>query len=55
VRTGSTIGPIVAAGLAMPTVDVGMPALAMHSARELCGAADPGMLIATLEAFLAPA
>ena len=55
VRTGGTIGPIVAAGLAMPTVDVGIPALAMHSARELCGAADPGMLIAALRAFLAPA
>jgi aspartyl aminopeptidase len=55
VRSGSTIGPIVAAGLAMPTVDVGIPALAMHSARELCGAADPGMLIAALGAFLTPA
>src|SRR5579863_9207137 len=54
-RTGGTIGPIVAAGLAMPTVDVGIPALAMHSARELCGTADPGMLIATLRAFLTPA
>jgi aspartyl aminopeptidase len=39
----------------MPTVDVGIPALAMHSARELCGAADPGMLIAALTAFLTPA
>ncbi|HEY2306437.1 MAG TPA: M18 family aminopeptidase [Streptosporangiaceae bacterium] len=55
VRSGSTIGPIVAAGLAMPTVDVGIPALAMHSARELCGTADPGMLIAALRAFLTPA
>jgi aspartyl aminopeptidase len=55
VRTGGTIGPIVAAGLAMPTVDVGIPALAMHSARELCGTADPGMLIAALRAFLTPA
>ncbi len=55
VRSGSTIGPIVAAGLAMPTVDVGNPALAMHSARELCGSADPEMLIAALKAFLAPA
>jgi len=54
-RTGSTIGPIVAAGLAMPTVDVGIPALAMHSARELCGTADPGMLTAALRAFLTPA
>jgi aspartyl aminopeptidase len=54
-RSGSTIGPIVAAGLALPTVDVGNPALAMHSARELCGAADPAMLISALTAFLAPA
>ena len=44
VRSGSTIGPIVAAGLAVPTVDVGIPSLAMHSVRELCGAADPGLL-----------
>jgi aspartyl aminopeptidase len=54
VRSGSTIGPYVAAGLAMPTVDVGNPALAMHSARELGGAEDPAMLIAALRAFLAP-
>jgi aspartyl aminopeptidase len=55
VRTGSTIGPYVAAGLAMPTVDVGNPALAMHSARELGGAEDPAMMIAALRAFLVPA
>jgi aspartyl aminopeptidase len=55
VRSGSTIGPIVAAGLALPTVDVGNPALAMHAARELCGAADSAMLIAALRAFLLPA
>jgi aspartyl aminopeptidase len=55
VRTGSTIGPYVAAGLAMPTVDVGNPALAMHSARELGGAEDPAMMIAALRAFLIPA
>ncbi|MGH3401175.1 MAG: M18 family aminopeptidase [Streptosporangiaceae bacterium] len=55
VRSGSTIGPIVAAGLAVPTVDVGIPSLAMHSVRELCGAADPGLLAAALIAFLTPA
>lgn len=53
-RSGSTIGPIVAAGLAIPTVDVGDPSLAMHSARELCGAEDSAMLIASLRAFLSP-
>jgi aspartyl aminopeptidase len=55
VRSGGTIGPLVAAGLAMPTVDVGNASLAMHSARELTGAADPAMMIAALKAFLAPA
>jgi aspartyl aminopeptidase len=54
VRSGSTIGPIVAAGLAIPTVDVGIPVLAMHSAREMCGAEDSHLLIAALAAFLSP-
>jgi aspartyl aminopeptidase len=54
VRSGGTIGPIVAAELAVPTVDVGIPVLAMHSARELGGAEDPAMLIAALTAFLDP-
>ncbi|HTX85982.1 MAG TPA: M18 family aminopeptidase [Streptosporangiaceae bacterium] len=54
VRSGSTIGPIVAAGLAIPTVDVGNPSLGMHSARELTGTADAAMLIAALTAFLKP-
>ncbi len=55
VRSGSTIGPIVAAGLAMPTVDVGNPMLAMHSARELTGTADGAMMVAAMKAFLTPA
>jgi len=54
VRSGSTIGPMVASGLAVPTVDVGIATLAMHSVRELCGAADPALLAATLTAFLTP-
>ncbi len=54
VRSGSTIGPIVAAGLAIRTIDVGIPVLAMHSAREMCGAQDPQHLIAALKAFLSP-
>jgi aspartyl aminopeptidase len=54
VRSGSTIGPIVAAGLAVPTVDVGNPSLGMHSARELSGTADLPMMIAAMRAFLSP-
>ncbi len=49
---GSTIGPITAARLGVATVDVGIAQLSMHSARELCGTADPPMFAAALTEFL---
>jgi aspartyl aminopeptidase len=50
---GSTIGPITAARLGIPTVDVGAPQLSMHSARELMATGDVARYRDALAAFLA--
>ena len=40
VAGGGTLGPIISGWLPMKTVDIGVPILAMHSARELMGRKD---------------
>lgn len=48
---GSTIGPILAAGVGIRTVDCGIPQLSMHSVREICGKEDVDIAYKHFKAF----
>lgn len=49
--SGSTLGSIASAMLPVLTVDVGVPLVAMHSARELMGSEDQLSLVRLLQEF----
>ena len=49
---GATLGSIASSLVPMRTMDIGLPILAMHSARETMGAADQSSLNRVIEAFL---
>ena len=51
IRGGSTLGALSSALLSMRTVDIGVPILAMHSARELMGVDDQEALELLAEKF----
>ena len=48
---GSTLGNISTAHLSVPTVDIGLPQLAMHSVCETAGAADTDLLVKAMAAY----
>ncbi|MBR6205793.1 MAG: M18 family aminopeptidase [Oscillospiraceae bacterium] len=48
---GSTLGNISAGRVSVPTVDVGLPQLAMHSCWETAGAMDAGYMVKAMSAF----
>ncbi|MDF2472886.1 MAG: Aspartyl aminopeptidase [Anaerocolumna sp.] len=48
---GQTLGPIISSWLPMKTIDLGVPLLAMHSARETMGVLDQGYLESLVSAF----
>ena len=51
VGCGSTIGPMTAAKIGIPTLDIGNPMLSMHSIREMSGTKDHEMLIDVFKEF----
>ena len=51
VRGGGTLGAVASTLLPVRTVDIGIPILAMHSARELMGTADMEALTAAVSAY----
>ncbi len=48
---GSTIGPLTAAKIGVPTLDIGVPTFGMHSIRELAGSEDAFSLMKVLRRF----
>ena len=48
---GSTLGNISLSQVAVPSVDIGLPQLAMHSCYETCGAKDITALVKAMTAY----
>ena len=50
-REGSTVGPRISTQLGVLTADCGIPQLAMHSIREMCGTKDIDTGVKIAKAF----
>lgn len=50
-RCGSTIGPMIASGNSLLSVDIGAPQYAMHSIRETCGTLDTYYYVTLMKEF----
>ena len=48
---GSTLGNISSAHLSVPTVDIGLPQLAMHACYEVAGVRDTEALVKAMTAY----
>ena len=48
---GSTLGNISSAHLSIPTVDIGLPQLAMHASYEVAGSSDTAALVKVMTAY----
>ena len=51
VRGGGTLGSVASTLMPVKTVDIGIPLLAMHSARELMGSVDMDALAGAVKMF----
>lgn len=52
VTCGSTIAPMTATRLGITTIDVGVPILSMHAAREMCALSDQVQMTKIMRAYL---
>ncbi|MDU5315618.1 MAG: M18 family aminopeptidase [Varibaculum cambriense] len=52
VTCGSTIAPMTATRLGITTIDVGVPILSMHAAREMCALSDQVEMTKIMQAYL---
>ncbi|KAF2746126.1 hypothetical protein M011DRAFT_405164 [Sporormia fimetaria CBS 119925] len=51
-RSGGTVGPMLSSAMGVRAIDTGIPQWSMHSIRATTGSRDPGLGVASFQAFL---